>query len=99
MPSAWKRWGDAPKSIPLMRYGVRFTDIGRMGQSERQKYRDGDEEDRASKRESLTSAPALSERRHCRLARRLVSVCRALDVAVVAAGPHPGAALRPDSIE
>jgi hypothetical protein len=47
-----------------MRYGVRFIDIGRMGPSERQKYRDGGEEDRVSKRESLTSAPALGERRH-----------------------------------
>ena len=32
---------------PLMRYGVRFIDIGHMGHSRRQKYRDGDEDDRA----------------------------------------------------
>jgi Protein of unknown function (DUF3606) len=42
----------------------------------RQKYRHGDQDDRASDREPLASAPALSERRHRRLARRLVAVRR-----------------------
>src|SRR5262245_43843760 len=72
LPLQWREW-----AISMMRYGVRFTDIGRTGHSERQKYRDGDEEDGASKRESLTSAPALGERDHRRLARRLVAVRRA----------------------
>jgi hypothetical protein len=33
-------------ATPLMRYGVRFIDIGHLGHSRRQKYRD---EDRASR--------------------------------------------------
>src|SRR5262245_3255054 len=57
----WLGWAIQP-----MRYCVRFTDIGHTGHSERQKYRERDEEDRASKRESLPSAPALGERRHRR---------------------------------
>src|SRR5262245_24738954 len=69
LQSQWREW-----ATPLMRYGVRFIDIGRMGQSERQKYRDGDEEDRASEGESLTSAPALGECRHRSLACRLIAV-------------------------
>src|SRR5262245_15076966 len=36
--------------------------------------------------------PRLSERRHRGLARRLIAVCRALDVPAVAARPHPGRA-------
>jgi len=63
LPLPWRE-----SAIQLMRYGVRFIDIGRTGHSERQRYRDGDEDDRASKRESLPSAPALSERRYRRLA-------------------------------
>jgi len=64
-----------------MRYGVRFIDIGRMGHSDKAtraspRYRDGDEEDRASGGEILTSAPALSERRHRRFACQLVTVAR-----------------------
>src|SRR5215475_11666111 len=55
----WLGWAIQP-----MRYCVRFTDIGHTGHSERQKYREGDEEDRASKRESLRSAPAFRERCH-----------------------------------
>src|SRR5262245_29563299 len=55
----WPGWAIQP-----MRYSMRFTDIGHTGHSERQKYRDGDEEDRTSKRESLASAPALGERCH-----------------------------------
>src|SRR5262245_43292265 len=40
-------------------------------------------------------APALRERRHCSLARRLVAVRRARDAtSVVAAGPHPRTTLR-----
>jgi hypothetical protein len=46
----------------------------------------------------LASAPALSERSHRLLARQLVAVRRSWYVAVVAARPHPGAALRPDCI-
>jgi len=42
----WRGWAIQP-----MRYSVRFTDIGHMGHSEIQKYRDGDEDDRASERE------------------------------------------------
>src|SRR5262245_3847524 len=42
-------------------------------------------------RKRKRSAPALSERRHPRFAGRLIAVCRAFDVAVVAARPHPGA--------
>jgi hypothetical protein len=42
----WRGW-----AIQLMRYAVRFTDIGHMGLSERLKYCDGDEGDRASERE------------------------------------------------
>jgi hypothetical protein len=38
--------------------------------------------------------PTLCERRHRGFACRLVAMCCALDVAVVAARPHPGAALR-----
>jgi hypothetical protein len=45
-------------------------------------------------RRCLASAPSLRERRHRSLACRLVAVRRALDVPVVAARPHPGAALR-----
>jgi hypothetical protein len=37
--------------------------------------------------------PALGERRHRRLVRRLVSVRRASDIAIMARGPHPGAIL------
>src|SRR5262245_65574474 len=39
-------------------------------------------------------APALCERRHRLLARGRIAVRRALDLAVVAARPHPGAILR-----
>jgi hypothetical protein len=42
----WRGWAIQP-----MRYTVRFTDIGLTEHSERQKYRGGDEEDRASERE------------------------------------------------
>ena len=42
---------------------------------------------------SLLPPPALGERRHRGLARQLVAVHRAADVAVVAACSHPGAAL------
>jgi hypothetical protein len=43
---------------------------------------------------SVTRAPALGERSHCSLARRLAAVRRSAYVAVVATRPHPGAALR-----
>jgi hypothetical protein len=64
-----------------MRYVVRFTDIGRRGNSgqarlRRKNYRDGDEDDRASEREPLACAPALGERRHRSLARRLLTADR-----------------------
>ena len=64
MPLRWREW-----AVHLIRYGVRFTDIGHTGHSDwatlvRQKYRHGDEDDRASEREPLAPAPALSERRH-----------------------------------
>jgi Protein of unknown function (DUF3606) len=62
------------RAIQPMPHSVRFTDIGHMGHSERQKYRDADEEDRASEREPLASSPALRGRRHCSLAGRLVTV-------------------------
>jgi hypothetical protein len=95
LPLPWLGW-----AIQLMWYGVRFIDIGRTGHSDkatraRPKYRDGDEEDRASEGESLTSAPALSERCHRSLARCLIAVRGTLDaVGTVAARPHPGAARR-----
>jgi hypothetical protein len=62
-----------------MPYGVRFTDIGHTGHSDwatlvRQKYRHGDEDDRASEREPLAPAPALIERRYRSLACRFSSV-------------------------
>jgi len=41
-------------------------------------------------------SPALCERRHRRLPRRLISVSRAFDVAVVAARPHPGSVRQGD---
>src|SRR5262245_44111133 len=47
----------------------------------------------------LASAPALGERRHRSLARRLIAVRGALDVPTVATRPHPGAALRGNCIE
>jgi hypothetical protein len=64
-----------------MRYGVRFIDIGHMGHSDATLLSHGDEDDRASEREILTSAPALSERGHRRLARGLVSVRRSAPLA------------------
>ena len=52
-------------AVQLMPYGVRFTDIGHTGHPDwatlvRQKYRHGDEDDRASEREPLAPAPLLS---------------------------------------
>jgi hypothetical protein len=46
---------------------------------------------------ALLASPALGERCHRSLARRFMR--RATYLAVVAARPHPGAALRPDCIE
>src|SRR5262245_27788858 len=43
--------------------------------------------------------PAFCEHCHRRLACRLIAVRRAFDVAVVPARPHPGAALRPESVK
>src|SRR5262245_54164902 len=40
--------------------------------------------------------PTLGERRHRGLARQLIPMCGAADVAVMAAGPHPEAVLRGD---
>jgi hypothetical protein len=95
LPQQWREWATF-----LMRYGVRFTDIGHTGRSERQKYNAGDEDDRASERESLASAPAFRERRHRGLSRRLVTVCGSLDPGGrVTTRPHPGATLRRDCIE
>jgi hypothetical protein len=51
----WRGWAIQP-----MRYSVRFTDIGHTGHCERQKYRDGDEDDRASGPEDARCAPAAS---------------------------------------
>src|SRR5262249_10023570 len=78
---------------------VRFIDIGRTGHSDkatraRPMCRVGDEEDRAREGESLTSAPALRERCHGSLARRLIlaslQVTRSLDrVDVVDAAAVP----------
>jgi hypothetical protein len=45
-----------------------------LGHFRKQKYRDGDEEDRASKRESLTSPPTLGERCQRVVARRFVPI-------------------------
>jgi hypothetical protein len=64
LPLPWREW-----AIQLMRYGVRFIDIGHMGQSDATLLSHGDEDDRASEREPLTSAPAISERRHRSFAR------------------------------
>jgi hypothetical protein len=99
LPPRWRGW-----AIQLMRYGVRFIDIGRMGHSDKAtraspKYRDGDEEDRASGGEILTSAPALSERCHRSLAGRLIAVRGALDVPTVPARPHPRTSLRRSSLQ
>jgi hypothetical protein len=65
LPLQWREW-----AIPLMRYGERFTELGRTGQSNATLLSHGDEGDRASEREPLASAPALSERRHRRPAGR-----------------------------
>src|SRR5215510_2044054 len=88
LPRQWREL-----ATPLMRYGVRFIDIGHMGHSRRQKYRDGDEDDRASEREWLASAPALGERCHRSLARRLVAKGRRAALVFVRC-PHPGSVLR-----
>jgi hypothetical protein len=77
LPLQWREW-----AISLMRYGVRFIDIGHMGHSDATLLSHGDEDDRASEREILTSAPALSERGHRRLARGLVSVRRSAPLAL-----------------
>jgi hypothetical protein len=74
LPPQLREW-----AIPLMRYGVRFIDIGHLGQSDATLLTHGDEDDRANEREPLTSAPALSECRHRRFARGLIAVRRALD--------------------
>jgi hypothetical protein len=55
----------------------------------------GDEDDRASEGEPLASAPALRERHHRSLARRLIAVRGALDCGCrVSARPHPGTVWR-----
>jgi hypothetical protein len=46
LPLQWREW-----AIPLMRYGVRFIDIGHMGQSDATLLSHGDEDDRASERD------------------------------------------------
>jgi len=69
LPLPWRGW-----AIQLMRYAVRFTDIGHMGHSERQKYRDGDEDDRASEREP--GPPKISPSRNRGLTRPPASNCR-----------------------
>jgi len=46
-------------AVHLMRYGVRFTDIGHMGHSDATLLSHGGEDDRASERDPLASAPAL----------------------------------------
>jgi hypothetical protein len=47
----------------------------------------------------LASAPALGKCSHRRFPRGFISVRRAFDVPIVAACPHPGAALGPNRIE
>src|SRR5262245_34470369 len=79
----WREW-----ATPLMRYGVRFIDIGLMGRAQRQKYR------AASKLESLASAPALCERRHRGLARRLIAVPWMRALLPFSDCPHPGPILQ-----
>jgi hypothetical protein len=48
---------------------------------------------------ALLASPAFRERVHRSLVRCLIAVRRALDLAIVAGHPHPGAALRPNGIE
>jgi hypothetical protein len=92
LPLQWREW-----AIPLMRYGERFTELGHTGQSNATLLSDGDEDDHASEREPLASAPALSERSHRGLSRRLVTVCGSLDRGgQVSARPHPRTVLRCD---
>jgi hypothetical protein len=57
-----------------MRYGERFSELGHTGRSNATLLSHGDEDDRASEREPLASAPALGERRHRSLAHRLLAV-------------------------
>jgi len=44
LPQRWREW-----AIPLMRYGVRFIDIGHMGQPDATVLSHGDEDDRAKR--------------------------------------------------
>jgi len=44
LPLPWREW-----AIQLMRYGVRFIDIGHMGQSDATLLSHGDEYDRAKR--------------------------------------------------
>jgi hypothetical protein len=61
----------SPRSdlFSVARYDVRFIDIGHIRQSDATFLSHGDKDDRASERECLASAPALSERRRRLLAR------------------------------
>ena len=63
----WREW-----AIPLMRYDVKFLDIGHTGPSDATLLNHGDEDDRASEREPLASSPVLSEHSHRR--RTMLSV-------------------------
>jgi hypothetical protein len=44
LPQQWREWATF-----LMRYGVRFIDIGHMGQSDATLLRHSDEDDRAKR--------------------------------------------------
>jgi hypothetical protein len=78
LPPQWQKW-----AIPLMQYGVRFSELGHTGGSNRalprQKRRhhgDDQEDGPASERKTagLFPPPALGERRHRCLARSLIAV-------------------------
>jgi hypothetical protein len=92
LPLQWREW-----AFHLMRYGVRFAGIGHTGHSDATLLSDGDEDDRASEREPLAFAPALSECRHCSLARRLNSQSSNLDRCKSSRRRKTNSALQSDS--
>jgi len=86
LPLQWREW-----ATPLMQYGVRFIDIGHMGQSDATLPSHGDEDVRAIEREIPNFFASSSERNHCSLARPL-SVGRAGAGVGAASFSSPGAA-------
>jgi hypothetical protein len=73
LPPQWQKW-----AIPLMQYGVRFSELGHTGGSNGAlDQEDGPASER--KTAGLFPSPALGERRHRSLARRLVTRYIALE--------------------